>query len=397
MAGSGTASRSRVTPRQVLFWLHLAAGAVAGIVVLTMSVTGVLLAYERQVSDWADRKYRPPGSVSDTVRLSVEDLLPRVIEAAHAIPATLKLYRDPQDAGEAGFGRERTLLVDPYTGSVLGERSPSLRAFFRTVEDWHRWLGASGENRAVGRSITGACNLAFLFLVVSGPFLWIPKRWSAAMLKRGLFFQAGLKGRARDWNWHNVIGFWCAVPLFLIVLTGVIMSYPWANDLLYRVTGNDPPARRGSGGPRRAEPVRQQSTPSWNGLDQLWTRVAAQSPDWRSITMRVPNSPRAAVSFTIDQGSGGRPDQRSQLTLDRRSGAVIEWEPFASYNLGRRLRSWARFTHTGEAGGFIGQTIAGIATGGGVVLVWTGLAMGVGRFRGWRQRKLSPERAVVQV
>ena len=50
-----------------------------------------------------------------------------------------------------------------------------------------------------------------------------------------MWFRGGLAGRARDWNWHNVIGFWCATPLFLIVLTGVVMSYPWANDLLWVV------------------------------------------------------------------------------------------------------------------------------------------------------------------
>jgi len=37
------------TFRTVLFWLHLAAGTVAGVVVLIMSVTGVLLMYEKQI------------------------------------------------------------------------------------------------------------------------------------------------------------------------------------------------------------------------------------------------------------------------------------------------------------------------------------------------------------
>ena len=40
--------------RTVLFWLHLAAGVLAGAVVLIMSVTGVALTYEKQVIEWAD-------------------------------------------------------------------------------------------------------------------------------------------------------------------------------------------------------------------------------------------------------------------------------------------------------------------------------------------------------
>ena len=42
--------------RNVIFWCHLAAGACAGVVILIMSVTGVLLAYERQLTRWADTR-----------------------------------------------------------------------------------------------------------------------------------------------------------------------------------------------------------------------------------------------------------------------------------------------------------------------------------------------------
>ena len=40
--------------RKILFWTHLIAGCIAGAVVLTMSVTGVLLTYERQILAKAD-------------------------------------------------------------------------------------------------------------------------------------------------------------------------------------------------------------------------------------------------------------------------------------------------------------------------------------------------------
>ncbi len=40
--------------RRVFFWSHLCAGLTAGAVILVMSVTGVLLTYERQITEWAD-------------------------------------------------------------------------------------------------------------------------------------------------------------------------------------------------------------------------------------------------------------------------------------------------------------------------------------------------------
>jgi hypothetical protein len=36
---------------------------------------------------------------------------------------------------------------------------------------------------------------------------------------------------------------------------------------------------------------------------------------------------------------------------------------------------WLRFAYTGEVYGLTGQTVAGVVTGGAVVLVWTGIAL----------------------
>jgi threonine/homoserine/homoserine lactone efflux protein len=46
-----------------------------------------------------------------------------------------------------------------------------------------------------------------------------------------------------------------------------------------------------------------------------------------------------------------------------------------------------RFTHTGEAGGIPGETLAAIASLGGALLVWTGISMALHRLRSRNQRK----------
>jgi len=71
----------------------------------------------------------------------------------------------------------------------------------------------------------------------------------------------------------------------------------------------------------------------------------------------------------------------------RATGAVVAWEPFESLSPGRRLRSIVRFAHTGEALGLTGQTIAGVASFGAVMLVYTGVALSLRRFAAWRRRR----------
>jgi uncharacterized iron-regulated membrane protein len=115
------------------------------------------------------------------------------------------------------------------------------------VTEWHRWLGAKGENRNVARAITGACNLGFLFLVMSGFYLWWPRNWNLKSLRNVTWFRRGLPSKARYFNWHNVIGFWSAVPLFIVVLSAVVISYTWAGNLAHRRRNTSNAARESAG------------------------------------------------------------------------------------------------------------------------------------------------------
>ncbi|MES1258110.1 MAG: PepSY-associated TM helix domain-containing protein [Acidobacteriota bacterium] len=375
--------------RKIFFWLHLSAGALAGVVIFIMSVTGVLLAWQRQIIHWADRDFRHSPTGAQQARVSPETLLAKVVEARGAVPTSLTQRADPAEPVSAEFGRDAVVYLNPWTGDVLGEGSQNVRAFFRGAENWHRWLAAGLESRATARGITGASNLLFLGLLLTGAYLWIPKKWTRQHLRPSLWFRSAKTGLAREWNWHNTIGFWCFLPLFLIVLTGVVMSYPWANDLVYRMTGSEIPTpgggpgrgggRGGGGGGRGRADAAIPAGVSLEGLDSLWQQAERQAPEWKSISMRTPASAKAPVQFQIDAGDGGRPDLRAQLTLHRKTGEVVRWEPFSSNIAGRRLRSWIRFSHTGEAGGIPGETIAAIASLGACFLVYTGISLALRR------------------
>src|SRR3954447_21170048 len=105
--------------RKTLFWMHLCAGSIAGVVILIMSVTGVLLMYERQIVNWADRGFRHAPPVAGAARLPVETLLAK----AAGKPSAITLRADARGPAAVEFGRERMLYLNPYTGEVLGEGS----------------------------------------------------------------------------------------------------------------------------------------------------------------------------------------------------------------------------------------------------------------------------------
>jgi uncharacterized iron-regulated membrane protein len=375
----------------VLFWLHLLVGVTAGAVILFMSITGVILAFEPQITDWLERDRRIVTPPPDARPLSAEAILAKAREARPDVrPTALTLRADPSAAAVVSFGREGgALFVDQYRGVVLGGLSPVHDALHEVVE-WHRWLG-SRENL---RPVTGGANLGFLGLVVVGVYLWWPRRWTREAVKAVTLFRPGLGGRARDFNWHNVIGIWCALVLLILTLTGAIMSYQWANDLLYTLTGNEPPPpppAPAAGSPATQGPPRPRAAAAGTGqppagLDTLWARAERQVQGWVAINARLPQRPDGPVTFFIQEPVGWHPSPRSQLVLDPVTAEVVTWEPFAGQNMGRRLRAWVRPLHTGEAGGLAGQTIAFLASAGGSVLVWTGIALAWRRYRSWRRR-----------
>jgi uncharacterized iron-regulated membrane protein len=382
--------------RSFIFWPHLIAGVSAGLVILLMCVTGVLLTYERQLIAWADSGYRSIRPSTDAVPLSMETLLGRVRTGHPDVRPTTVTLRSDEGAAVAIAAGQRTLYVDRYSGGVVGEASRGgVRKLMADLRAWHRWLAVDGEGRPLARAITGWSNLLFLFIVMSGIYLWFPRKWTWPQVRSVVLFNASARGKARDFNWHNVIGSWCAVLLFIVVLSAAPISFGWFNALVYRAVGEAPPgpanaaAARPVEGPDEANGRRREQTApeSSVSLDSLWTRAQAQVPNWRSVSLRIPASRTAPAVFTIDRGDGGQPHLRSTLTLDPHTGEIARYETFSDLSLGRRIRNTMRFAHTGEVLGIPGQTAAGIVSAGGAVLVWTGLALAWRRFRAWMGRR----------
>lgn len=382
--------------RKVLFWSHLAVGVVAGVVIFVMSVTGVLLTYQKQIVAMADRSVRvsvPAGAE----RAPVAALLAGVRKAVpDAKPASLQFRSNPDAPVGMSLGRGRTLFVDPYTGASLGEGSAGVRDAFRWITDVHRWLAMKDAKRETARKITGAANLGFLLLVLSGMFLWLPGAWRWTKVRAVMLPRRGLRGKARDFNWHHVAGFWMALPLLLVVVSGVVISYPWASALVYKAVGEKPPAPTAAAVAAPASPVRGNRGGEASGtlalsdtsanppaLDALLARAQLHAdsvaPAWRTISLPIPDGKARRVSITIDEGNGGQPQLRRTLVLDPASGEVLSAESYATQSRGRRLRSFLRFAHTGEFGGISGQTVAGLASLAGALLVWTGIALSLRR------------------
>jgi len=371
--------------RKIIFWLHLISGVLAGIFIFVMCVTGALLSFESNILEYAEREMRVVEVPSENAnRLPISEIVAVVrAEKPNAKLSNITLQNNESAAVIVALGRGEQIFVNPYTGANLGEGAKGWRGFFRTVEDAHRWLALSGGGRTFGKAVNDAANFLFLFLAISGVYIWFPRRRTWKHFRAAAVFRRKVKGKARDYNWHTVIGFWSSLVLIILTLTGVIISYQWAGNLVYTLTGNEPPQQQAP--PNAPSLEGEQPFVFPENLDDIWTKAENHTAH-KSISLRLPITKDSAV-FTIEEGIYRNVFARSTLTIDTKTAEVAKWEAYGAQNSARQLRSWIRFTHTGETGGIAGKFIGFLACVGGAFLVWTGISLALRRFSNWRGRK----------
>ena len=323
--------------RKIIFWLHLTSGVLAGIFIFVMCVTGALLSFESNILESAESDMRIVNApIDNSERLSINEIIAKVQAAKpSAKPSGITLQNDKNAAAAIALGRDGQIFVNPYTGEITGEGSKGWRGFFRVVEDAHRWLALSGGGRAVGKSLNDAANLLFLFLAISGFYIWFPRQWTRKHFEPILWFRRTTSGKARDFNWHNVIGFWTSSILIILTLTGAIISYQWAGNLLYTLTGNEVP--QAPQAPPGAAPQGEQPSVLPENLNEIFAKAENQAP-WKSIGLRLPITKESAV-FTVDEGIYWNRFGRSTLTVDTKTNEVAKWESYGEQNAARQLRS----------------------------------------------------------
>jgi len=393
--------------------MHLASAVVIGGVILILAVTGVTLAYEGQFMERAERAYFVDVS-SDESRLTIEALVDaaerlRPPEVDEGFRATAVVVRsNPRAAVRVEGGRTARVFLDPYTGELRGVGSPRLEGFFDGVRAWHRWLNVAEPSVRKGRAVTGAANLVFFFMVLSGLFLWFPRKWSRKRLRAVLLFRRGVRGRARDFNWHNVVGVWSALPLLGIIATAAVISYPDLADRVYPTVGpwvwnRGLPTLPDSGGApgspaspgtptAAAAPVNLAIAAAPGDLTAAVQTAQTTVPSWRRIVLTLPSERADVISLQIDAGNPGQPHLSGTLTIDDTTGARREWRTFAHLSPERRAQEFLRYAHTGEYWGLFGQTLAGLFSIAAALLVCTGLSLAFRRLKRAYTRRVSAVR-----
>lgn len=98
----------------------------------------------------------------------------------------------------------------------------------------HRWLMDAPAQRGdvtIGKWIVGISTLSFLIILISGLIMWWPRAKHGFI--RSISIPKGSKGRKLISSLHVCLGFYSAIFLLIMAVTGLTWSFGWWRDCFY--------------------------------------------------------------------------------------------------------------------------------------------------------------------
>ena len=347
-----------MTVRKLFKKLHLWLSLPFGLIIMTTCLTGALLVFEKEITELVRHdSYTIP--VRKTQSLSLQSLLERVArETPDSVQITsVTIPSDFRRAYTVGLSKPRRagVLVDPYTGKIVGQSGRL--AFFTTVRELHRWLLDSmkpdSEGIFWGRVIVGTSTLLFVFILLTGLFLWWPKKLKG--VGKRLKISLGHGRQRLFYDLHAVGGVYAFVLLLAMAMTGLTWSFEWYRTGFYKVFGAE--MAEGGKGDKGPKKDKSKDAPREEGAEQA--KLPASYIYWEEVVEYVIEVSEADYTeITVKDGEvevplAGLGNSRAadSFYFDKKTGQMTEYKAYREVKRDKKLRGWIYSVHTGAWGG----------------------------------------------
>jgi uncharacterized iron-regulated membrane protein len=372
------------TIKKLLGQLHLWGGLVSGIIVFVVAVTGCLYVFEAEIRDFTQKEYRfvKPQSIEKASLASISKVvsaefpskqIEQVRVYSEASRATIvklidkkkpfddtknKLQKEEKEPQKEAYG------FNPYTGQLLGKDDLE-HDFMHTVEEIHTSL-LLGE---VGKWLIKANVLIFLVMLLSGLYLWWPRKKN----QRKMAFNLNLKGKfqAINYSLHNTLGFYFLLPLMLISLTGIWWAVKPVQKVTYAALGQKM---------KDKEKVYSTFIEGKNySPDAALGSVAQKYAGWNEAHINFAKTAKEVIKINLKYPYQTY-KKSNTFEFDKYSGEVLKSELFRDYQTADKIKHANRDLHTGQNYGLLGKFLAFFASFFAATLPLTGFMI-------WYQRK----------
>jgi uncharacterized iron-regulated membrane protein len=373
--------------RKLLLQVHLWVGLVAGAVLSVVGITGSLYVFQPELTAMlypdlykATNPKAPQVDVRKVVRKAEQQFGKDVVTINFPL-------RELGNYILKVKGKKEWLFFDAVTGKYLGEMEQR-RGLMDEILEIHRTLTIE----ETGSAITGICSLLLaLVLVSSGIMLWWPRK--KRRLKDGLVLKPNASFKRRNYDLHNVFGFYFSIPLTIAAVTGVYFAFPKQTQTVVNTITN---TAEPSPDPKSLKSAYRTDLPAMNiyqALDLMDNRYA----NYHKRYLILPKDSVGYVyfSYTNDTVLSYGAQYRPAVYLDQyTAGVLYEYDPVKA-PLGHRIsKNWFAPLHFGEVGGLVTRVIWFLL---GLVpaMLWiTGIIMWRGKSRKNKKPNIKKQTAV---
>lgn len=351
--------------QRFFFQVHLILGLLSGLVVFIVSITGATYAFEEEFRNII---YKDVLFVENqTTRKPIAELIKNAKEE-YPKPGikNIKIKNDPNSSVEIILKNKQSILVNPYTGKVLGTFNKETD-FFGVVLKIHRSLYLDDA----GKIITGTSATIFIFMLISGIILWWPK--NKALLKQKFSIAKNVAWKKKNYDLHSVLGFYASWIIIFTALTGIVWSFKWAENTMYWMNGS------------QKEETKYYSEYIEDGkrlaIDKVIERAGSLYSNSNDCFINVPEDSIGVYRITLRYDEGGFYKKSDQLFFEQYTGELLKAKLYENSSQGDKLKATNYDIHTGKVFGLVGQIIVFLAALISASLPITGFMMWRGKRR----------------
>lgn len=389
MASTSTWKRTRKLFNDIHLWM----GIGAGLILFVVCFTGTVYTFHSEIDEWINSEKYHVNPSPEAVPMAAEQLAEKVAQQVEGEVVSVSISPDQSDSYQfsvrkEGERRGTTYLVNQYTGKVLGNTNSGTSEFFMVMFRLHRWLMLDTE---IGRPIVGWSTVIFAFLIITGLIIWFPQKVKS--WKQGLKIKWNANWKRINHDLHNALGFYTAIFLLVMALTGLQWSFDWYRTGLRSVLGvNESPRGGHSERPdEKSEPAADsQSLQEQLSVADLMAIADKELPYEGTYRIDLPNPQKPEVNVNKYHAGFFASPASDVVSINTYSGQVQGKEVFSDKPLNEKIARSIKALHVGDVFGTFSKIIYFISCLIATSLPVTGTIIWINKLKKKKKRKSKP-------
>lgn len=348
--------------------LHLWLGLSVGIIVFIVSLTGTLYVFKDEIQNslrkeamYVQKPSASPLSITvlkEKVSLELNEKYPlSAVEISLDKNRSYRFsYYEKNKKGWNYFEEvkiNKLVYVDQYSGKILAVYNEKY-SFFTILKFIHWSLLLNSE---WGKYVVGIPTVLFIFMLITGIILWWPKNKKARKGRFWFSWENVKTWKRKNYDLHNVLGFYASFFALLISMTGIYFAYPYVkNAFNFTLSGSTEL-------PKEKEIQSPDSLMAKNASVYDLTAQETRKMYPSSSSFRIPLNGKNKkgkelknIPVTI-YGEEGRFSERNALIFDKYSGKLLAEKPHQKLSNAEKYANANYDIHTGSYFGLFGKIL----------------------------------------